>query len=88
MSRFEAESMRIGEYEMVGQLRNSYIVLQDNEHVYYVDQHALAERILYEKMKQDAIDHEFVPEPLLQPISIRLAQMMPLEDKLRQLSER
>jgi DNA mismatch repair protein MutL len=82
MSRFESDSMRIGEYEMVGQLRNSYIILQDIDHVYYIDQHALAERILYEKMKQDAIDHEFTPEPLLQPISIRLAQMMPMEEKI------
>lgn len=42
----------IGEYQIIGQIWNSYIILQANEALYYVDQHALAERIAFEKMKK------------------------------------
>lgn len=83
----ESEST-IGEYELVGQLWDSYIVLQDQEHLYYIDQHALAERILFEQMNQAAIDHEFVPEILLQPVTVQLSQAIVVEDKIRELSQR
>jgi len=39
---------------VVGQVWNSYIVLSTNESLFYVDQHALAERIAFEKMKKSA----------------------------------
>ena len=42
----------IGEYQIIGQLWNSYIVMQSQDALYYVDQHALAERIAYETMKK------------------------------------
>jgi len=41
----------IGDYKVVGQLRNSYIVLESVDALYYIDQHALAERILFENIK-------------------------------------
>ena len=41
----------IGEYKVVGQLWNSYIILESSDALYYIDQHALAERILFEKIK-------------------------------------
>ena len=39
----------IWDYQIVWQLWNSYIVLQSNDAIYYIDQHALAERIAFEK---------------------------------------
>lgn len=50
----EQEQLRdqeVGDYKVVGQLRNSYIVLESTDALYYIDQHALAERILFEKIK-------------------------------------
>ncbi len=88
IARFSPEQYMVGDYELIGQLWNSYIILQDPDYVYYIDQHALAERILYEKMKSNAIDNEFIPEPLLQPVSIKLAQTIPLDEKIRELSQR
>lgn len=41
----------IGEYKVIGQLWNAYILLESSDALYYVDQHALAERILFEKIK-------------------------------------
>lgn len=41
-------------YTVVGQMRNMYIVLQADDGMYLIDQHALAERIAFEKMKKKA----------------------------------
>ncbi len=46
------ENNQLGQYQIVGQIWNSYIILQSNDSLYYVDQHALAERIAFEKMKK------------------------------------
>jgi DNA mismatch repair protein MutL len=37
---------------LLGQLWQSYIVLESPDAVVYIDQHALAERIAFEKMKK------------------------------------
>ena len=42
----------IWDYQIVWQLWNTYIVLQSNDALYYIDQHALAERIAFENMKK------------------------------------
>lgn len=39
-------------YTVLGQLRKSYIVLSSRDGIYYIDQHALAERIAFEKMRK------------------------------------
>lgn len=55
----EQEQLRdkeIGEYKVIGQLRNVYIILESTDALYYIDQHALAERILFEKIKKSIAD--------------------------------
>lgn len=50
----EQEQLRdkeIGDYKVIGQLRNSYIIMESADALYYIDQHALAERILFENIK-------------------------------------
>ena len=42
--------------KIIGQLRDSYIILQHNTGLQYIDQHALAERIAFEKMKKEITD--------------------------------
>lgn len=57
--------------QIIGQLRSSYIVAQWVEDVYYIDQHAVAERIAFEKMKNQWKEEWFTQEVLLQPLSIQ-----------------
>ena len=45
-----------------------YIMLEDNDFLYFADQHALAERIAYERMKKYA--HTCGTHQLLQPVSV------------------
>jgi len=73
-------------YKILWQLRNSYIVIQSEDGIYYVDQHALAERIAFEKMKKETKENKLIPEILLQPIIIPTHQILNIEDKLNQIN--
>lgn len=79
-------------YQIVGQLWNSYIILQANDALYYVDQHALAERIAFEKMKktyqvENKDDTSWLqPEPLLNPIKYEVSNLPNLEEKINELN--
>ncbi|GHV28583.1 hypothetical protein FACS1894176_11170 [Bacteroidia bacterium] len=69
---------------MLGQLRNSYIVLQSQEALYYIDQHALAERIAYETMKKET---DLRGEVLLQPLKFEITQIANLAEKIEELNQ-
>lgn len=72
---------------LVGQLRDSYIILTSQDFLYYVDQHALAERITFERMRQQIEEQWLVPELLLQPLLVRYPQMIDIERSCEQLRE-
>jgi DNA mismatch repair ATPase MutL len=74
----------VGEYQVIGQLRNSYIILQSQEALYYIDQHALAERISYETMKKET---DLRAEVLLQPLKFEITQIANLTDKIEELNQ-
>lgn len=58
--------------EIVGQLRQTYILASSATGIYLVDQHALAERITFETMKEHVAIDWFVPQVLLQPVIVHL----------------
>lgn len=60
------------EYKIVGQIRDSYIIVQHVDGLRYIDQHALAERIAFEKLKKNISDGNYSSTTLLNPISIQL----------------
>lgn len=72
-------------YKLVGQLRDSYILLESSQALIYIDQHALAERIAFEKMKSTIAQDWFQSEVLLQPLSLEIPHDVELEKKLTQL---
>ena len=55
---------------MVGELYNTYILVEEGEDAFLIDKHAAHERILFEKLKanQEAIS----AQSLLQPVPVRL----------------
>ncbi len=81
---YSGSNNKIGDYFVVWQLRNSYIVLQSEDSLYYVDQHALAERIAFEKMKKNT---DFTKEPLLQPVKFNVTDVADLEKKIDEINE-
>ena len=83
----EFRNQEIGNYKIVGQARNSYIVLQSDEAIYYIDQHALAERIAFEKMKRNIADKTWLKsEVVLQPITVEMHSIPNIQDKIDQLN--
>ena len=57
-------------WRMVGELYNSYIIVEQGEEAFLIDKHAAHERILFEKLKknQEAISGQ----ALLSPVTVRL----------------
>ena len=74
----------IGEYQILGQLWNMYVALQADTALYLIDQHALAERIAFEKMKTS---QDLTPESLLQPLKFEVTQIIHLEQKIEELNQ-
>ena len=58
-------------WRMVGELYNSYIIVEEGDNAFLIDKHAAHERILFEKLKsnQEAISSQ----TLLTPIPVRLS---------------
>ena len=58
-------------WRMVGELYNSYIIVEQGDEAFLIDKHAAHERILFEKLKanQEAISSQ----TLLTPIPVRLS---------------
>ena len=59
------------EWRMVGELYNSYIIVEQGEEAYLIDKHAAHERILFEKLK--ANQEKISAQALLTPIPVRLS---------------
>jgi len=59
------------EWRMVGELYNSYIIVEQGEEAFLIDKHAAHERILFEKLK--ANQEKITAQSLLQPVPVRLS---------------
>lgn len=58
----------------LAQLRNTYILAQNEQGLVVVDIHAAHERLTYEKMKQEHNEQEIATQPLLIPITLTLSR--------------
>ena len=58
-------------WRMVGELYNSYILVEEGEDAFLIDKHAAHERILFEKLK--ANQESISSQALLQPLPVRLS---------------
>lgn len=54
-------------FQVVGQLFNTYWIVQKEKEFFFVDQHAAHERVLYEKIRLDIKENTIHSQPLLQP---------------------
>ena len=58
-------------WRMVGELYNSYIIVEEGDNAFLIDKHAAHERILFEKLK--ANQEVISSQALLTPIPVRLS---------------
>ena len=59
------------DWRMVGELYNSYIIVEQGDNAFLIDKHAAHERILFEKLK--ANQEKISAQSLLSPIPVRLS---------------
>lgn len=57
----------------IGQALGNYIIADDGENIYVIDQHAAHERVLYETFMKKMIERETHSIPLLTPLTITLS---------------
>ena len=57
-------------YRIVGEVLDTYIIIEQGDAVLFLDKHAAHERILFEKLKQE--HHTIMAQVLLAPISADL----------------
>ena len=75
-------------WRMVGELYNSYIIVEQGEEAFLIDKHAAHERILFEKLK--ANQEKISSQALLTPVPVRLspsaaAELLANKDMLDEL---
>ena len=58
----------------LAQLKGIYILAENSQGLIVVDMHAAHERIVYERMKQNADEENVIRQPLLVPISMNVSQ--------------
>ena len=57
---------------VVGQIKLTYIVAESPDGMYLVDQHAAHERVIFDRLRQQADARSPQSQPLLQPVSVEL----------------
>ena len=62
-----------GGMKILGTLFNTYIVVEVDDAVYFIDQHAAHERLLYDKLVKDVNEHKTFKQPLLIPYRFKVA---------------
>lgn len=79
-----AKIKKLPELEYVGQLLGTYLIFQNEEGMYIMDQHAAAERVRYENYYKKMSSPKIETYDLLLPITLNLSnhEVFELKDKL------
>ena len=74
----------ITDFNVVGSILNTYIILEKNESMYLLDQHAAHEKILYEEYMKKFKNHKIDMQMLLDPIVMEFSNvdMMKIESNI------
>ncbi len=73
------------DYRIIGQIFNTYWILEQGKSMYMLDQHALHERILFEKLKKEYSQKSVVSQLLLIPLpfKVSLKEKQIIEDNMQ-----
>ncbi len=73
-SREEENVVLFDEYfEVIGQLFDSYIIIQKDDNMLMIDQHAAHERLKYEQLLKDMENNDIISQILLEPVVVKLS---------------
>lgn len=60
------------DYKIIGQLFDTYVIIEKEDSMYLLDQHAAHERLIYDKLKKELSEKSLITQKLLVPYVIRL----------------
>ncbi len=66
-------STLLDEYKIIGQIFNTYIVLEKDQSIYLIDQHAAHERLLYNKFLHEIKNEQVISQRLLESKVLELS---------------
>lgn len=55
------------QHRIIGKLFNTYLIIEQGDEAYFIDQHAMHERLLYDKLKEEIENNEITIQPMLIP---------------------
>lgn len=74
LQKIESEKLNFNRSKYIGQVFNTYLLFEEEEDLIFIDQHALHERILYEKLKKSFKSKNVKAQRLLLPITIDITK--------------
>lgn len=60
-------------FKIVGRIFSTYVVVEGEDSVFLIDQHAAHERLIYEQLKKSMEEHSAASQQLLPPVIIQLS---------------
>ncbi|MFH0856503.1 MAG: DNA mismatch repair endonuclease MutL [bacterium] len=60
-------------WKLIGQVKNLYLIIEKPEGIILIDQHAAHERMVYDKLSEEAANGKFNKQQLLVPLTIELS---------------
>lgn len=75
------------ELKVIGQALNTFIIFEDGVDLYFIDQHAAHERLLFDKLKTSVENDKISSQPLLVPfiLNVNSIEFSFLKDKLESI---
>ncbi len=61
-------------YKIIGQIFNTYWLIEQNQSIFMIDQHAAHERVLYEELMEELKKQKVTAQMLLQPLLLKLTE--------------
>ena len=60
------------ELKVIGQALNTFLILEDGQDLYFIDQHAAHEKLLFDKINKAYSDGDMIKQPLLIPFVLNV----------------
>ena len=60
-------------FKIVGRIFSTYVIVESEDSVFFIDQHAAHERLIYEQLKRSLAQHSMASQQLLPPVVIQLS---------------
>ena len=69
------DEITIGPYKIIGQVLNTYIIIDKFDYIYIIDQHAAHEKMFFESLKAQYNNRSVISQQLMVPIEVVLTSV-------------